>query len=230
MGPGIPGGINRPFAENVWNLFGPQHISPGSDKGHAFSTLTAAIPVIGELNSLLIGYSPTTGTMRGGTPTSQAGITYQAARNWLDDGTRWVFNNPRGPWNPQRPATTAQAQQDDGYSMRNHLIVQWAAAIDYNYHHPSAPMTFPTDGSVPDWLAGKAVNKTTIDEVVHHWFPAFDPSKAQKIAVEKQVAMDRYITRLAAASPDRADAYSQFVSNAEKFNRYKNRANSTPRT
>jgi hypothetical protein len=87
---------------------------------------------------------------------------------------------------------------------------------------------FPTDGSVPDWLAGKAVSKGTIDAVVNHFYPGYDPSRAQQLAVSKQLEMGRYIDRITAANPDRGAAYSGFAENAERFRSYKSRGELDP--
>lgn len=226
VGPGQVGGINAPLAGAVWNAFRPQLIDKPSN--HAYETAAAAVPLFGELNSLLFGYSPNTGEAHGGSVLQQAGITWQEAQNRAADIHHWVFNENTSPWSPAKPAETYQAQQNDAWSLRNHLILQYAAVIDYNYHHKNAEATFPTDGSVPSWLAGQPVTRATIDEIVHRWYPDYDPTKAQTIAVAKQTDIKRFITNLTASNPDAGAAYKNFQQQADKFITYKSRAELDP--
>lgn len=213
VGPGQLGGINAPYASAVWNLFGPQHIQK---PGAGWNAWRAGIPLLGEVNDLLVGYKPGQGA-HGGDLTQQARITFQAAANGVDDVTRKIRNDPRSPWNPQTPAITYEAQQDQGWRFRNQLITKLAPAISYNYHHPNSPMSFADDKSLPAAIRGVKINHTSINEIVHQFFPAFDPNQAQTVAVQKQTEISRYVQNLKARHPDLGNAYEQFVKGADQF-------------
>lgn len=222
IGPGQVGGINAVYAPALWNLFGPQKY--GAMKDPSTNFLEQAFPVLRELNSMLVGYSPYSGTMPGGRPNGslvqQLGIGLWGLTHSIDAATAVAgLGKPFDAINrniviPGRPATY-QAQQDSAWAYRNALILKLAGVLDYNYHNRGGELRWGKDAL--GGVAGQVVNRSTIDEVVHARYPDFDPTAAQSLAVTKKTQMTRYLSDLAVSDPQRAAAYQQFVAPAEKL-------------
>lgn len=216
VGPGELGGINAPYASALWGVFGPHRVDKPTPT--AIQTIQTALPVLRNLNSMLIG-ADKNGQIHGGTAVEQGVISFWGAVNAVDDVTRWLRNDPRSPLNPQHPAMTRLAQQDAAWRLRNAMLVKFAPVVTYNNGRRDGKVTWGKDA--PANLAGQPIDRTTISTLVHAYYPAWDPNAPSQEARAKQTRIDSYLANLRATDPVRGQVYTEFNKHFDQFKTYK---------
>jgi hypothetical protein len=192
VGLGQFGGINRP----LFNLLLPQQ----NNNPLPVNVLQAAVPAYNDLNYLLVGYDPKSGTVKNGGAVQN---TFWNAFNYYQEAVADKSSLLR----QHHPAETPKAQQEDGYKFRMSLIAKAAPTLDWNYHHPNNPLVFPSDiPGLPEALRGQKITRSAIGQLTKLWYPAFDPNAAQASSIEKAQALKDDLSRMAVAEPDRASS------------------------
>jgi hypothetical protein len=184
IGPGAIGGINAMYAPAVWNLFAPQKFGQMKD---GLNTLMQVFPLLREANSMLLGENVVQRNASRRDRRAAGGIGLWGVRNAVDDAANLVG---QADVFSRHPALTYQGEQTQAYAYRNSLIAKLAPVLDYNYHNRGAEQTWTDAAFLPAAIRGQAINRATIDEIVHQKFPDFDPAAAQSMAVTKKSARD----------------------------------------
>ncbi|MEY2472674.1 MAG: hypothetical protein QOK28_2003 [Actinomycetota bacterium] len=165
---GEPGGLNRPLL----NVFLPQSWSSSQNN---LDLLHRFVPAVKDLGRIA------------GEVNDQGQIADA------------IFTHITGSGKPGRPAPAMEArraQQDDAFAMQRELYSKYADYIAYNDGRPKteqARFRFRAGTSAADqWAAwdGEPVTKSTINNMIHAKFPAFDPNAAKFAAENDQRVRD----------------------------------------
>lgn len=187
---GEPGGINRPLL----NLFLPQAWSSSKNN---LDMLKRYIPLVKDFSrvyseasdqtSILSGMAQNMWHTLGGIPALQPLIGKAAG---------YTFSSP-----PKSTLTT-QAQIDAGFTMQYNFFKNYSSVLDFNTAHTltADKIKFPTD---PVWgdYAGQPITKTLIRQIVHGYYPAFDPNGAVTNAIKNSEAWNTYTRHIQATDP-----------------------------
>jgi len=197
------GGINAPYLGVFMNLFSPQSITP-ANAVFAMKTWRNAVPILGELNTLLYGNSSTGLTDLKGTLPETVQTGYWAARN-AEQHLQSLITGHKAL--PDHTTLTSQAQIQAGLEVVNQLKVQLANVIGKNVKWPDDPL-------VPKVIRGQVVNATSIGTYAQSMYPAYDPSIGTGLALARQRDAINYVNNLQGTY--RYEAYNAFQNIAVK--------------
>lgn len=114
----------------------------------------------------------------------------------------------------------AKAQQEAGWEYRSRLITMLSEVLDYNYKHPNSKFLWsnasekvPTEVGILD----KPISKSTIDQLVHYRYPAWDNTLGLSYATQKKTEADRFIGEVTAINPALGQAYREVDDYARKL-------------
>ena len=204
-GLGQLGGINAPYFSQVMNLFSPQRILPGNAAA-AVRAWTQAVPALGELNTLLFNYQPTTGKANlQGSAIETAKTGFWAAQNLVQHASDLATGHKRIAY---QTTLTDQAQVQAGYDVVNSLKTQLSSLMG------NANAKWPSSPDVPKEIWGMPFNSTSFGIYAKSLYPAYDPSAGAGIAISKNLQAKEYVGGLQGTF--RYDAYSQFQTLADK--------------
>lgn len=227
IGLGGFGGINMPYSQFTFNVFasmvGPKTISYSEDpvvNANTVKWIEGYVPLLKSIHDLTTEGVDTTLTIANGT-LKTFGIKAKGSDT-----------QPT----PER-LMPAQAQQNNAWDYRSRLVTGLTDVLDYNYKHPNAPITWAglknNDGQTIPASVGildKAVNKTTIGQLVHYRYPAWDNTLSGTIAQKKATEADRFIGEVTTINPQLGATYRQLQDYALKVNNVVAKDNISPAT
>jgi hypothetical protein len=197
------GGINAPYISEVMNLFSPQRIVP-TDAAKAVKVWTSMVPALGELNTLLFNYSPTTKSADlKGTAVETAKVGFWTLKNLEQHAVDLATGHQRAIY---QTTLSDQAQVQAGLEAVTQMKVQLANILGSGI--------WPNDPAIPAAVRGQKINASSIGQYAHSLYPAYDPSVGTSIALQKSAQAKAYVASLDGTF--RYDGFSQFQTIAEK--------------
>jgi hypothetical protein len=215
IGLGIAGGINAPYFQGFikfMTMLGPKKIDYGapSKNDGTLKTLGAYIPAVKEFTDL---FMTSQNNKLGGRVGSTAGNLWDIVNTEFQ---KVVENTPDTIWLPTRHSSMGYAlQQSEAWSYRNQLIAMLSKVLEYNYKNPNNRKAWPHWVPQETGLWGKAITKSSIGELVHYKYPAWDNAASAVIAQQKATETDRYIGAVSARNPLLGQTYRTFDSKAK---------------
>jgi hypothetical protein len=201
------GGINAPYLNEAVNLFMPQVASP-NNAADFYSTMTSMVPALRELNALLFNYQASTGKANmQGTAIETGKVGLWALKNLEQHAADLIDGHQRDSY---QPMMTDQGQTNAGIKLDTTMKVQLATAI-------ANGGTWPVDDRVPSFLQGQKINSTSIGDLVHYFYPAYDSSRGITLAQERATKARQFVQGLKDSDPSRYDAYNSFQKAAESI-------------
>jgi len=241
VGPGGFGGINKtPFSIAEQLLYGnkaPSSLDGVSDtdklslfvhmlmpkpittKDSAVAAL-ALVPALKDLSTNVIGFNPSSAG-----PVNWGGALKDSAKTlWWEAGSA-ITKLSRGQitghantdnWQSQGHLPY-QEQQTKAWDLRSKLVTFAASPLDANSHGGN----FVWPDNFPKGFAGTKVDMTSINNIVHHVYPAYDPAKAFTAVAVKQTAITEERVAIAAHNSQALlDYYNGFVKQSDKIQGY----------
>ena len=241
VGPGGFGGINKtPYSVAEQFLYGGKtstslngvsdadklslfvHMlmpKPITTKASATAML-ALVPALKDLSTNVIGYNPSSNA-----PANWGGALKDSAKTlWWEAGSaitklshgQFFGHANTDNWQNQGHLPY-QEQQTKAWDLRSKIITYASQALDANRHGGQFawPDTFPAG------FAGQKVDMTSLNNLVHHVYPAYDPSKAFTAVANKTTAISE--ERVAIASnktPGILPYFNAFVTQSDKLQAY----------
>lgn len=215
IGLGGFGGINMPYgqltADAFVSLFGPKTINyTGNPKidANTVKMIEAYVPLVKSMSDLL----------------TQGVDSAKTTANFIAHD---VLRQAKGTDAQPIPETLlpSKVQQNRGWDYRSRLIVGLKDAIDYNYKNPKNPITWAmvknSEGKTIPVNAGildKAINKSTIGQLVHYRYPEWDNTLLSSIGQAKATEADRFIGEITAINPSLGKTYRTMEDYAKKVN------------
>ena len=216
IGLGQAGGINSPYFQGLAHfltLFGPKRIDYGSSSKNdqAIKTLKQYIPLLKEFTDLFI--DPNTNHLGG-----QVGDTF--GNTWAGittDIQKYAMHSQDTDWSPIRHTSMGYSlQQSEGWAYRSRMITMLSKVLDYNYANPNTRKGWPNWVPQNTGLWGKPITKSSIGELVHYKYPAWDNTAAAVISQQKATEADRFIGETSASNPNLGAAYRVFDTKAKQ--------------
>lgn len=213
ISPGELGGINAPLIKSaggaLLNFFMPQKWDVNTDTGKNIKRMIPAYTDYARVQKEL---------------TEQGRITTTAIGNSLTRADDLISGHQRNTLDPLKPAMTASGQRTHAYRMLFDLEDAYRPVLDYNAGHTSADdkYTFPDNPALPVGLRGAPINRAGLKEIVHRFYPAYDPTKDTLFAIERQARIATWLDQ----HPN--DNYRQFADLAKQVESYKNRDSYDP--
>lgn len=177
MSMGELGGVNRPLL----NMFLPQSYASNKDTVRAVQRF---VPLASDLHRIV------------NESKDQQNIISTSLRNGLDQ----IVNGSRASVLTARPvAETTQAQLDDAHIYRSQLLSSFEKVLDYNASVGSDTdkITWGLGPGIPEELRGQPISRTTLGQVVHDKYPAYDPLKGADYAIQKKVQAEQWLSKQA---------------------------------
>lgn len=211
VGLGGLGGINAPYIQALFDLLAPKMIDYGttSHNNSVMSTLNKYIPAVKEFSDLFMTREGKVGEGEVWASIKSLANIGEEVKSKLEGGETLIA--PR-----QHKNMPTQAQQTAAWEYRNTLIAQLQPYLDYNYKNPNNRIVWPDKIKTETGLAGKAINKQSIDELVHYKYPAWDNSASASISRQKATEANRFIGEVRARDPKRAANYEVFQKAAQR--------------
>ena len=241
VGPGGFGGINKtPYSVAEQFLYGGKtstslngvsdadklslfvHMlmpKPITTKASATAML-ALVPALKDLSTNVIGYNPSSNA-----PANWGGALKDSAKTlWWEAGSAitklshgQIFGHANTDNWQNQGHLPYQEQQTKAWDLRSKIITYASQALDANRHGGQFawPDTFPAG------FAGQKVDMTSLNNLVHHVYPAYDPSKAFTAVANKTTAISE--ERVAIASnktPGILPYFNAFVTQSDKLQAY----------
>ena len=206
VGLGGYGGINAPYFQAVVDLLAPKMIDYGTTKHNndVMSTLNKYIPAVKEFSDLFM-------TKEGKPGEGEVWASLKTLVNFGEEGAAKISGSKETLISPrQHKNMPNEAQQTAAWEYRNTLITQLQPFLDYNYKNPNNRVVWPEATKTETGLAGKPVNKQTIDELVHYKYPAWDNAASAGISRQKATEANRFIGEVKARDPQRGANYEAF--------------------
>jgi hypothetical protein len=219
IGLGGFGGINMPYTQFTTdafiNLFGPKSINYTGDstiESNTMNLLNAYVPLVKSMQDLLTE----------GTDSAKTTANF-AIKNY----GYYIKGTAKGTDTKPIPETLmpVKAQQNQGWDYRSRLITGLKDVLDYNYKHPKNPITWAAlqngDGEtlpVEIGILDKSVNKSSIGQLVHYRYPAWDNTAVFSISAKKKTEADRFIGEVTAINPSLGATYRQLEDYANRVN------------
>ena len=240
FGPGNFGGINKtPYSVAEQFLYGGKSGSldgvsdqnklelflhmvmpkPITTKDSAVAML-ALVPALKDLSTNVIGYNPSSNA-----PTNWGGALRDTARTlWWEAGSA-ITKLSRGQitghantdnWQVQDHLPYAE-QQTRAWDLRSKIITFASQALNANRHGGQ----FAWPDNFPKGFAGVKVDMTSLNQIVHHVYPAYDPTKAFTAVATKQVAVADERSIIASnKTPNILPYFNAFVTQSDKLQAY----------
>jgi len=241
VGPGVFGGINKtPYSVAEQFLYGGKtstnlngvsdadklslfvHMlmpKPITTKASATAML-ALVPALKDLSTNVIGYNPSSNA-----PPNWGGALKDSAKTlWWEAGSAitklshgQIFGHANTDNWQNQGHLPYQEQQTKAWDLRSKIITYASQALDANRHGGQFawPDTFPAG------FAGQKVDMTSLNNLVHHVYPAYDPSKAFTAVANKTTAISE--ERVAIASNKTLGIlpyFNAFVTQSDKLQAY----------
>ena len=212
VGLGGYGGINAPYIEGLNNLMtvlGPKAIKydTPANRDATLTTLNKYVPMVKEFSDLFLGPQSQGHMFEGQFITTLK--TVLSAKDRIGSGED--FFNPK-----RHTLMGAQAQQTAAWDYRTQLIVGLTPVLDFNYKNPNAKKVWPDWIPVETGLQGLPINKSTIGQLVHYKYPAWDNSATAKISSQKITETNQFIGAVTARDKDLGATYRAFDNAAIK--------------
>ena len=249
VGPGGFGGINKtPFSIAEQLLYGnkapssldgvsdPDKLAlfvhmlmpkPITNKDSAVAAL-ALVPALKDLSTNVIGFNPSSAA-----PVNWGGALKDSAKTlWWEAGSA-ITKLSRGQitghantdnWQKQGHLPY-QEQQTKAWDLRSKIVTYAASPLDANSHGGN----FIWPDNFPKGFAGTKIDMTSINNLVHHVYPAYDPTKAFTAIAVKQTAIAEEGVILAQKSQALADYYRAFVKQSDKIQGYIQKNSNSPK-
>ena len=240
FGPGSFGGINKtPYSVAEQFLYGGKSGSldgvsdqnklelflhmvmpkPITTKASAVAML-ALVPALKDLSTNVIGYNPSSNA-----PTNWGGALRDTGRTlWWEAGSA-ITKLSRGQitghantdnWQVQDHLPYAE-QQTKAWDLRSKIITFASQALNANRHGGQ----FAWPDNFPKGFAGVKVDMTSLNQIVHHVYPAYDPTKAFTAVATKQVAVADERSIIASnKTPNILPYFNAFVTQSDKLQAY----------
>ena len=240
FGPGSFGGINKtPYSVAEQFLYGGKSGSldgvsdqnklelflhmvmpkPITTKASAVAML-ALVPALKDLSTNVIGYNPSSNA-----PTNWGGALRDTGRTlWWEAGSA-ITKLSRGQitghantdnWQVQDHLPYAE-QQTRAWDLRSKIITFASQALNANRHGGQ----FAWPDNFPKGFAGVKVDMTSLNQIVHHVYPAYDPTKAFTAVATKQVAVADERSIIASnKTPNILPYFNAFVTQSDKLQAY----------
>ena len=240
FGPGSFGGINKtPYSVAEQFLYGGKSGSldgvsdqnklelflhmvmpkPITNKASAVAML-ALVPALKDLSTNVIGYNPSSNA-----PTNWGGALRDTGRTlWWEAGSA-ITKLSRGQitghantdnWQVQDHLPYAE-QQTKAWDLRSKIITFASQALNANRHGGQ----FAWPDNFPKGFAGVKVDMTSLNQIVHHVYPAYDPTKAFTAVATKQVAVADERSIIASnKTPNILPYFNAFVTQSDKLQAY----------
>ena len=240
FGPGSFGGINKtPYSVAEQFLYGGKSGSldgvsdqnklelflhmvmpkPITTKSSAVAML-ALVPALKDLSTNVIGYNPSSNA-----PTNWGGALRDTGRTlWWEAGSA-ITKLSRGQitghantdnWQVQDHLPYAE-QQTRAWDLRSKIITFASQALNANRHGGQ----FAWPDNFPKGFAGVKVDMTSLNQIVHHVYPAYDPTKAFTAVATKQVAVADERSIIASnKTPNILPYFNAFVTQSDKLQAY----------
>ena len=197
------GGINAPYINEVMNLFSPQRIVP-TNAAQAIKTWTNLVPALGELNTLLFNYSPTTKTADfKGSAVESLKVVGWSLLNLEQHAVDLAKQHQRALY---QTTLSDKAQVQAGLEAVTQLKVQLANIMGTG--------VWPNDPAIPAAVRGQKINASSIGQYAHALYPAYDPSVGTALALQKSAQAKSYVASLDGTF--RYDGFNQFQTIADK--------------
>ena len=206
VGLGGYGGINAPYFQAVVDLLAPKMIDYGTTKHNdgIMTTLNKYIPAIKEFSDLFM-------TKEGKPGEGEVWASLKTLVNIGEEGKAKLTGSKETLISPRQHGNMPnEAQQTAAWEYRNTLITQLTPYLDYNYKNPNNRIAWPEATKTETGLAGKPINKQTIDELVHYKYPAWDNAASAGISRQKATEANRFIGEIKARDPQRGLNYEVF--------------------
>jgi hypothetical protein len=198
------GGINAPYINEIVNLFSPQQIIP-QNASAAIKAWNLAIPALGELNSLLFNYTPSTGTADfKGALVEQGKVGFWAAQNLIQHATDLATNQKRAVY---QTTLTDSEQVKAGIDTVTSMKVQLAKLLGTGYK-------WPDKEDIPKTVRGLKFDSQSIEMYANALYPAYKPGAAVGIAATRAADAVKYVQELRGTF--RFEAYNAFQAVANK--------------
>lgn len=240
FGPGNFGGINKtPYSVAEQFLYGGKSGSldgvsdqnklelflhmvmpkPITTKASAVAML-ALVPALKDLSTNVIGYNPSSNA-----PSNWGGALRDTGRTlWWEAGSA-ITKLSRGQitghantdnWQVQDHLPYAE-QQTKAWDLRSKIITFASQALNANRHGGQ----FAWPDNFPKGFAGVKVDMTSLNQIVHHVYPAYDPTKAFTAVATKQVAVADERSIIASnKTPNILPYFNAFVTQSDKLQAY----------
>ena len=215
IGLGGFGGINMPYgqltADVFVNLFGPKTIHYTGNStidANTIKMIEAYVPLVKTMSDLL----------------TQGVDSAKTTANFIAHD---VLRQAKGTDAQPIPEILlpSKVQQNRGWDYRSRLIVGLKYAIDHNYKNPKNPITWAmvknSEGKTIPVNAGildKAINKSTIGQLVHYRYPQWDNTLLSSIGQAKATEADRFIGEVTAINPSLGKTYRVMEDYAKQVN------------
>jgi hypothetical protein len=226
VGLGQYGGINAPYYSGLKSLFtilGPKTINYGSaaQQDATMSNLKKYIPMVKEFSDLFLG-PQTPGHMFEGQIESTAKTVLGVADNIKERVTGNYV--PETVFHPYRHnMMPIAAQQTAAWDYRTQLITGLTKVLDYNYKNPNNRAVWPDWIPIEIGIQGKAITKSSIGQLVHYKYPAWDNAASAVISQRKTTEADSFIGQVTARNPTLGATYRKFEDYAKKVSDAVNR-------
>lgn len=211
IGLGGLGGINAPYFQAVFDLLSPKIVDYGTqDQNNAYmQTLKKYIPALKEFSDLFMNSKGQIG--EGEVLASIKGVINigEDVKTKLTGGETLI--NPR-----QHANMPENAQQTAAWAYRNTLIAQLQPYLDHNYKNASNKIVWPDTVKTEVGIAGKAINKNTIGQLVHYKYPKWSNTAASSVAAQQATEANRFIGEIKKRDPQRGLNYETFQAAAQK--------------
>lgn len=171
IGPGELGGINAP----VLNAFLPQKYPP-SKASH--SLVNRFIPAVNDLNRMM---NETIATGKD---------FHHEAQGELYRTEIWLGQRKETPLNGPVSSVAAQYSLTDALEFKRKLSDGLAQILDYNRANPDGKYRWPVSDQVPKSVRGLPIDSASINLIVQHRFPSYNPAKAVEIAETRRLKLD----------------------------------------
>ena len=192
---------------------------PITTKASAVAML-ALVPALKDLSTNVIGYNPSSSA-----PSNWGGVLRDTARTlWWEAGSA-ITKLSRGQitghantdnWQVQDHLPYAE-QQTKAWDLRSKIITFASQALNANRHGGQ----FAWPDNFPKGFAGVKVDMTSLNQIVHHVYPAYDPTKAFTAVATKQVAVADERSIIASnKTPNILPYFNAFVTQSDKLQAY----------
>lgn len=212
---GEVGGINRPLL----NLFLPQNWSANAD---SLKKLQRFLPVLKDFQRI---YNE---SIDQGKILKNAGVNVWRDSQIAPRMYRDLNGIPSKYGNPAKSTLDSYDQMGEAFAMQRNWYASYAKYIDHNSstRDPAEQYKFPNSA---EWgtYAGKPITKANIRDIIHGYYPAYDPNGAVKIVTERSAEFNDYVdsTKPAPGTPadspkwDRYNYITTFAKKAKELGR-----------